>query len=52
MQPSNPACYECREHGSGIHHWVKRDDKTAYCLKCNLELNKEQHTEEVFREYK
>jgi hypothetical protein len=42
MNKDNPACYECPEHKSKMHHWLRRDDKTAYCLKCNLELTVEQ----------
>lgn len=50
MRPNNPACYECPDHKSGVHHWIRRDDKTAYCLKCNLELTKEQ-ADEVYHNY-
>lgn len=49
MQSNNPACYECPNHKSKIHHWIKRDDGTAYCLKCNLELTKSQ-TDDVWKE--
>lgn len=47
MDKNNPAVFECKNHGSGIHHWIKRDDGTSYCLKCNLELNIK-HTKQVF----
>ena len=50
MQKDNPACYECPDHKSGVHHWQKRDDGTSYCLKCNLELTKEK-TAEVWADF-
>lgn len=50
MSPDNPACYECSEHKSKIHHWIKRDDGSAYCLKCNIEINKI-HTDEVWTDH-
>lgn len=49
MRKDNPAYYECPKHGSGIHHWIIRDDKTSYCLKCNKELNKED-TQDIMRD--
>lgn len=49
MQKDNPACYECSKTKSRIHHWIIRDNQTAYCLKCNLELTKEQ-SDDVRRE--
>lgn len=47
MRHDNPACYECPSTKSTLHHWIKRDDGTAYCLKCNTPLTKEQ-TDDCF----
>lgn len=47
MRHDNPACYECPKVGSGIHTWIRRDDQTAYCIKCDTELTKEQ-TDDCF----
>lgn len=49
MKKDNPACYECPKTNSGIHTWIKRDDETAYCLKCDKPLTKEQ-AKDVWRE--
>ncbi len=42
MNKDNPACYECPKTKSRLHHWTRRDDKTAYCIKCDTELTEEQ----------
>lgn len=49
MRKDNPAVYECPKTKSTLHHWVRRDNGTAYCIRCNLELNK-QDADEVFTE--
>ena len=41
MRRDNPAVYECPKNRSTIHHWVRREDGTAYCLKCRAELSPE-----------
>lgn len=50
MQPNNPACYECPKVKSGIHTWTRRDDMTAWCIKCDTELTVEQ-TADVWHDH-
>lgn len=40
MRKDNPACYECPKTRSKLHHWVRRDDGTSYCIKCDQQLDK------------
>lgn len=42
---SNPANSKCPAHRSNIHSWYRRNDRTAICKSCNLELNKFQADE-------
>lgn len=49
MRKDNPACYECPKTGSGIHTWIRRDDGTSYCLRCDLELDRAD-TDDCLRE--
>jgi hypothetical protein len=30
---------------NGLHHWQRRSDRTAYCLRCGMELTVEQADE-------
>lgn len=50
MNKDNPACYECPKTKSGVHHWIRRDDGTAWCLKCDEELTKPQ-ADDVWRDH-
>lgn len=50
MEKNNSAVYECPKSSSGVHHWIPRDNKTAYCKNCKRELD-EYQAADVFRAY-